>query len=67
MTLAYEPKLVAVSALALACFSVGFSVTLAAYLGAAGPAHAAVTHADVARLAPAGADDATRGCRRVSD
>ncbi|HEV8549514.1 MAG TPA: hypothetical protein VGQ57_10810 [Polyangiaceae bacterium] len=27
----YEPKFVAVTALALACFSVGFSVTAAAY------------------------------------
>jgi hypothetical protein len=61
MYLSYDPKLVAISALGLACFALGFSVTAVAY-----PAHAHAT--DTAHVAPAhvGAPSmpsATRGCR----
>jgi hypothetical protein len=66
MTPALDPKLVAVSALAVACFSVGFSVTAAAYGGLA-----STEHRDTARdasppakleVAPTSVIRVTRGC-----
>lgn len=45
MTNSYDPKIVAVSALGLACFAVGFCVTAVAY-----PVHA--REAETAHVAP---------------
>ncbi len=64
MPSAYEPKIVAVSALALACFSVGFSVTAAAYLGATRTPQADTVRAEHA--APVTESQQTRGCRSGS-
>jgi hypothetical protein len=61
----YEPRIVAVTALAIACFSAGFSVTAAAYAARdprPAPAEASAA-APVARI-PAGAKRSVdvRGC-----
>lgn len=66
MTPAYDPKSVAVSAFALACFSVGFSVTAAAYIRAGGVPRADTAHApSVAEhsVSAAVTRSAARGCR----
>jgi hypothetical protein len=60
MTTAYDQKFVAITALGLACFALGFSVTAVAY-----PAHAAegVPHATLEQHAPVPATKSTtRGC-----
>lgn len=60
----YEPKFVALCAFALACFSVGFTVTAVAYAArvpAASPVRAAVAAPAPERLASAATAD-QRGC-----
>lgn len=64
MTNAYDPKIIALSALGLACFTLGFSMTAVAYPRAA--RSETVTHAANAApsvLPPRPAARAARGCR----
>ncbi len=61
----YEPKIIAVCALALACFSVGFSTTAAA-MAASGRASDSDARAETAAHAPLtvaqAAVEGSRGC-----